>query len=44
VPDQQQRVASHLREISQGRYSTLTEHMPKVTAASGVISPRYLFN
>ncbi|MDD3761435.1 MAG: IS21 family transposase [Acidithiobacillus sp.] len=25
----QQRVASHLRELTQGRYSTLTEHMPK---------------
>ena len=33
---QQQRVASHLREDSQGRYSTLTEHMPK--AHSGTVN------
>ncbi|QQD74144.1 IS21 family transposase [Acidithiobacillus ferrivorans] len=41
---QQQRVASHLREDSQGRYSTLTEHMPKAHQRHSEWTPGRLLN
>ncbi|MBU2769161.1 IS21 family transposase [Acidithiobacillus ferrivorans] len=41
---QQQRVASHLREDSQGRYSTLTEHMPKAHQRHSAWTPGRLLN
>ncbi|MDA8182751.1 IS21 family transposase [Acidithiobacillus sp.] len=41
---QQQRVASHLREENQGRYTTLTEHMPKAHQRHREWTPGRLLN
>ena len=41
---QQQRVASHLRETDQGRYTTLTEHMPKAHQRHSAWTPGRLLN
>ena len=41
---QQQRVAGHLRETDQGRYTTLTEHMPKAHQRHSAWTPGRLLN